>query len=659
LFSTARLPSFSFFGGKGGVGKTTCAAIGALDAARRGRTLLVTTDPASSLSAVLDVKVGADPRPVRGAPGLEAANIDAARAFQRWLQPRRDLLEAIAVRGTYLDNEDVARLLKLSLPGIDEIIGLLEIVRLAGSREDYATVIVDTAPTGHTLRLLAAPALLGRVAGVLDLLQSHHRTVVSALRGAYARDASDALIEDLDREGSRLASMLRDPAATELTWITLPEPMALEETSDAIAALAAAGMRVKRLIVNRIAARPAGGCSWCEARRRFESRAIAPVGRRFQGIDLRRLPELSPEPRGAAALRRAGARLTPWKPAASAPRVQTRVRAQLPPHLPVKRELVASALRQSAPTPDLAADARWLLFGGKGGVGKSTCAAAEAVHLSSDRRVLLLSTDPAHSLADVFGAPLDDRPRTIPGASPLLHVREIDAGAEMADFRRRYMDGVDEAFSRIARSTGAGAGSFRELIDLAPPGIDEVIAVAGVAAALAGGNREYDVVVTDTAPTGHALRLLQTPPLLRDWTQALMSMLLKYREVVGAGSLAAMLVQLSRHLRALQAILADADQTRFIVVTRAASLPTSESGELLASLRAMKIAVGAILVNALGAGGCPRCRSARAAESRHLARLRSLGRRGRYAMIGAPAEVPPPHGAPTLLAWRRTWRQIA
>jgi len=592
------------------------------------------------------VKVAADPRPVRGAPGLEAANIDAARAVKRWLRPRRDLLEAIAVRGTYLDNEDVARLLKLSLPGIDEIIGLLEIVRMAGSREDYATVIVDTAPTGHTLRLLAAPALLGRVAGVLDLLQSHHRTVVSALRGAYARDASDALIEDLDREGRRLASMLRDRATTELTWITLPEPMALEETSDALAALEAGGMQVKRLIVNRIAPRPARGCTWCEARRRFESRAIAPVARRFPGVDLRLLPELSSEPRGAAALRRAASRQSAWTPPAALPPVTRRIRAALPVE------------RGDRPVVDLTVGARWLLFGGKGGVGKSTCAAAEAAHLAADRRVLLLSTDPAHSLADVFGAPLDDRPRTVPGASPLLHVREIDAGAEMADFRRRYMDGVDEAFSRIAKPAGAGAGSFRELIDLAPPGIDEVIAVAGVAAALAGGNREYDIVVTDTAPTGHALRLLQTPSLLRDWTRALMSMLLKYRELVGAGSLAALLVQLSRQLRALQTILADGDQTRFIVVTRAARLPTLESGELLASLRSMNIAVGAILVNALGAGGCPRCRAARAAESRHLARLRLLGRRGRYVMIGAPAEVPPPHGAPTLLAWRRAWRQI-
>ena len=89
----------------------------------------------------------------------------------------------------------MARLLRLSLPGIDEVIGLLEITRMAaagGRRAGFEAVIVDTAPTGHTLRLLAAPALLGRVAGVLENLQSHHRAVVSALRGSYRGDAADS-----------------------------------------------------------------------------------------------------------------------------------------------------------------------------------------------------------------------------------------------------------------------------------------------------------------------------------------------------------------------------------------------------------------------------------------------------------------------------------
>jgi len=298
---SSRLPSFKFFAGKGGVGKTTCAAISALKS--RGTTLLVTTDPASSLSAVLGGAVGSEPAPVRGAKGLQAANVDAAQAFDRWLAPRREHLAAIAVRGTYLDDEDVARLLKLSLPGIDEVVGLLEIARMSAG---FDTVVVDTAPTGHTLRLLAAPVLLSRVAHLLDTLQSHHRAVVSALRGSYRADAADSLIAELEREASELTSRLRDSSVSEFTWVTLPEPMALEETADAIAALDAAGIRVSRLVVNRVTAPPAQRCDFCDARRRFEARAVAPLASRFADREIVTLPEMAKEPIGVAALRALG-----------------------------------------------------------------------------------------------------------------------------------------------------------------------------------------------------------------------------------------------------------------------------------------------------------------------------------------------------------------
>ncbi len=645
--STFRLPSFTFFGGKGGVGKTTCAAMAALSGHTSSTaTLLVTTDPASSLPDVLDAPVGAAPAPVRGAKGLFAANLDASRAFARWLQPRRSRFAAIAVRGTYLDEEDVLRLLNLSLPGIDEVIGLLEIVRLArgGAHGRYDRVVVDTAPTGHTLRLLEAPALLTRVAAVLDELQSHHRAVVAALRGSYAADASDALIQELDRDGRILTDLLRDRASTELTWVTLPEPMALEETSDAIAALETAGIRVARLIVNRFTRGARSGCAFCEARRRFEGRALVPVARRFTGREILTLPNLGDEPRGVQALRRAARSLEPFEPPPSVRPIERRVRADV----------------DGRAWDDAAfGDVRWLLFGGKGGVGKSTCAAAVSLRLAGTRRVLLLSTDPAHSLADVFGTPLDDCARPVPGGPSSLHVREIDAPAGFARYRRRYLDAVDEAFARIARSASVEQSAFRELLDLAPPGIDEVIAIAEVAFALTGPRSAYDLVVTDTAPTGHALRLLQTPAVLRDWTKALMTILRKYREIVGAGTLAELLVELSRRLRGLQEILSDAARTRFLVVTRAARLPVEEAQDLMRALGALDIAVGAVIVNALGGGDCARCGRVSRAEAAEIARLRRLAGDGRrYAIIGAPAEIPAPHGVAALADWGGAWQQL-
>src|SRR5262249_16571305 len=237
----------------------------------------------------------------------------------------------------------------------------------------------------------------------------------------------------LEQEGAALAVRLRDPDACEISWVTLPEPMALEETSDAIDALERAGIHVSRLIVNRVtpttpaARKPRGGeggCKWCEARRRFEARALAPVARRFRGREILMLPDFGIEPRGAAALRTAANALRRFEAPSPRPPVDRRMRATL------DTGSVACAFGRKDPISDLTGDAHWLLFGGKGGVGKSTCAAAVALRLAQSRKVLLLSTDPAHSIGDVLGARFDNTPRPAPDA-PSLHVREIDAATEM------------------------------------------------------------------------------------------------------------------------------------------------------------------------------------------------------------------------------------
>ena len=178
------------------------------------------------------------------------------------------------------------------------------------------------------------------------------------------------------------------------------------------------------------------------------------------------------------------------------------------------------------------------------------------------------------------------------------------------------------------------------------------MAIADVAAEIAGGAGGYDVIVTDTAPTGHALRLLQTPTLLRDWTQALMTLLLKYREVVAAGTLGTFLVQMSKRLRALQDALTDPARTQFVVVTRPGALPSAETALLLSALERLGIAVGAIVVNAAGRGTCRRCRAIARAQAAEMARLP-------YGIIVAPAEIPPPHGAAALRAWIDSWRRAS
>src|SRR5262249_13283161 len=158
----------------------------------------------------------------------------------------------IASRGTYLDDEDIDALFRLSLPGVDELIGLVELRRLS---RGFDEVVVDTAPTGHTLRLLSMPATLAKLAQVLEDLQGKHRAIAGSLRGSVRRDAADALIEELQRDARALGAQLQS-ASAEFHWVTLAEDLALAEARDGIAALRASGLSVRRLIANRLTPAP-------------------------------------------------------------------------------------------------------------------------------------------------------------------------------------------------------------------------------------------------------------------------------------------------------------------------------------------------------------------------------------------------------------------
>ncbi|MBX3469353.1 MAG: ArsA family ATPase, partial [Planctomycetes bacterium] len=249
------------FAGKGGVGKTTCAAAAALDAAARGaRVLLVSTDPAHSLGDALRRRLG--PRPTRVA-GLHACELDARAALRGWLDARRGAFVQAAARGTVLREDEAERLLGLAVPGADELMGLLEVDRLArAGRHDL--VVVDTAPTGHTLRLLDAPEALGRLARVLDGLLAKHRWLAERFGRGHRPDAADALVAELAGDAARLTTRLRDPAACAVTWVLGPEDLPVAETRAGLQALAGLGVATSEVVVNRLTR--ARGCPACRAR---------------------------------------------------------------------------------------------------------------------------------------------------------------------------------------------------------------------------------------------------------------------------------------------------------------------------------------------------------------------------------------------------------
>jgi arsenite-transporting ATPase len=636
------------FGGKGGVGKTTCAAAAALAAAEGGRrALVVSTDPAHSLGDAFARRLAPEPTRLPTRRGeLWTAELAAGPAIARWTAEHRDAVRTLAERGTYLDGDDVDGFLDLTLPGGDELIAWLEIDRLA-RETDCEEVVVDTAPTAHTLRLLASPDTLRRFAALLDRLDDRHREMAAHFgnSGTWNPDAAEALIAGLEAEGRSLEERLRDPKTTTLTWVLLPEALAIAETRDALAALEEAGIPVRELIVNRVLADPGEDCPLCQERHRAEAKAIREIHKTFGGREIRYLPEAGREPRGKAALRT----LTPRKG-----REHGRTRTdtdrqglkQSRSSLSVFARPCSSLFPGDLPwLDDLAPPGlRLLFFGGKGGVGKTTCSAAVALALARRRkgtRILLLSTDPAHSLADVLKIPLGNDERSLQAN---LVLRELDARGEFTRWRARHGGEVDRAVGAFA-AEGSGVG---DLLDFTPPGLDELIAVSSILDAEA----THDLVIVDTAPTGHALRLLEMPGLALSWDRFLLSLLLKYREAVGLGDLAAGLVDLSKSLKRLQALLHDPDQTRFIVVTRAAELPRRETERLLGSLKRLGIAVPAVVVNAVTPPGCTRCGGP---APRPIPRLINP----RCAIIEAPATFPPPRGARALAAWVMDWERTA
>jgi arsenite-transporting ATPase len=209
-------------------------------------------------------------------------------------------------------------------------------------------------------------------------------------------------------------------------------------------------------------------------------------------------------------------------------------------------------------------------------------------------------------------------------------------------------------------ATGHDRQALQDLFDLAPPGVDELVAVIEVTDAIlaADGEPPFDLVVIDSAPTGHALRLLEMPALAHDWVKAMMAIMLKYQSIAGVGGLGEVLLRLSQGLRRLRQLLNDAELTSFIAVTRPAALPRAETLRLMRRLRAASISVPAVVVNAVGLGTCARCARESRLQQRELTTLaRELGRhRDGPRLIVAPGWMPAPAGPAGLRRFAAQWR---
>ena len=561
------------FGGKGGVGKTTCAAATALRLALRFQDasfLLVSTDPAHS---VADSMAGSLPP-----PNLRILELDAQECLTTFKMQHNQKLREIASRGTFLDDDDISHFLDLSLPGLDELMAFLEISKWVEERS-HDCIVVDTAPTGHTLRLLAMPELIRKWLGALDTLLAKHRYMKKLYSGSYHRDELDNFLEGFSVSVNRMEALLRHPVRCRFVPVMLAEALSISETAALLEQLKRLKMPIRDIVVNRLY--PANSCPVCADGRTRQTRELRNIFSNLPGYALWGVPLYASEVRGPQCLEAF------WENAAALTEA-----ALAPGETPVDADPRVEAAAE-IPLPDTTL----LLFAGKGGVGKTTMACATAVRLAHEfqgKQVLLFSTDPAHSLSACLEVPVGPTPTRL---SPGLTAMEIDAQREFDTLRQQYREELAKFFRSLLPDLDLAYDRevMQKILDLSPPGLDEVMALTRITEFLR--LKTYDVFILDSAPTGHLLRLLELPELIDQWLKVLFGVFLKYKAIFRLPRISQRLIEMSKSLKHIRTLLGDPGRSALYAVSILTEMAFEETKDLLAACERMNIGAPVLFLN--------------------------------------------------------------
>ncbi len=290
------------FGGKGGVGKTTFASATAMQLAEFGcRTLLMSTDPAHSLSDRLEQQIGPEITPVTGVPNLWALEVSAERLYFKFKGDHEGEIRAI-LETTYLDDEDISDLLSLSIPGLDEVMALKELVELVDGGQ-YDFYVVDTAPTGHALRLLGLPQLLDDWIRVLARMSYKYRYVVSRLARHEIQGPAEDFLFTMKQTVRKVQALLRDPERCEFIVVTVPEIMVMAETGRLVEDLGRLEIPVRHLIVNHVMSAESTPCPFCRERWQEQRRVMRGCQQTVSAYEVCDVLELPHEIRGLGRLK--------------------------------------------------------------------------------------------------------------------------------------------------------------------------------------------------------------------------------------------------------------------------------------------------------------------------------------------------------------------
>jgi arsenite/tail-anchored protein-transporting ATPase len=295
---------FILFGGKGGVGKTTMAAASAVSFAKHNpkkKVLIFTTDPAPSLGDSFIQTLSNDPVKVKGFTNLWALEVNAKEELKKFKEEYGTDVLDILQEGTYLSEEETEEMFSLDIPGLDEVMGLKRITDFMNS-SDYDMYILDTAPTGHTLRLLTLPELLDNwIKFLASLRWKYHAMIEQFSRGKEKRTAkADEFLLEMKKTVKKVQTLLRDPAKTSFVVVTIPEAMGVEETKDLVRDLRHFSIPFGHVIINNIVpSMPSGEKStFWEARRRVQERYIGELKSAFSDMIITEVELQADEIRG-------------------------------------------------------------------------------------------------------------------------------------------------------------------------------------------------------------------------------------------------------------------------------------------------------------------------------------------------------------------------
>ncbi len=548
---------YIFFSGKGGVGKTSMACTQAVRMAEKGKkTLIVTTDPASNLADVFEQVIGHQVTPIKGISNLWAMEIDSDKATQEYIDRAMEPIRAaFPPQIVQVMEEQMSGPCTAEVAAFDRFTDFLEIP--AKAETVFDVVIFDTAPTGHTIRLLELPAEW-----------SQSIDAASAGNGQTCLGPA-AAIQDAKHKYERALAAMRESKQTTFIFVLHPEAISIKETQRAIGELKKLDIHNFRVIINSIIPPEGATNALFAARAEMQARYLKQIEVELP-YPTQRMPLLAGEIKGVTRLSQVAKIFFDGNSAAKtfvAESVQSQSAAMITPLADIRTRIQPNSHR------------RTVFFAGKGGVGKTVASCITAVWLARQgHKTLLLTTDPAAHLGDVLDTPVGDKIAPVPG-QPNLWAVKIDPKAAA----ETYKDRILEDARRRGRPESAIATMEEELNS---PCTEEMAAFDKFIEY--ASQDQWQAVVFDTAPTGHTLRMLELP---MDWSKQIDVKIFATVDTAAADDVA------KQRFEKVIAMMRDPEQSTFAFVMYPEATPIIEAYRAATELGTVGIHPGLVVAN--------------------------------------------------------------